>query len=350
MEFRRLGQTDLAVSAIALGTMTWGEQNSEQDAHRQLEYALEQGVNFIDTAELYPVPPRKETYGLTEAYIGSWLKKHGRRDEVIIASKIAGPSRANDAQDYIRGGSRFTPEQIKQACEASLKRLQTDYIDLYQLHWPERTVNSFGQLGLSALDSQDFIATPLQESLFALQELVDEGKVRHVGLSNETPWGVCECLRLADFLDLPRVASIQNPYNLLNRSFEVGLAEIALREECGLLAYSPLAFGVLSGKYRHGQSPDNARLTLFSRFSRYKKPIAFEAVERYAQIAEQAGLSLAQLALAFVNQQPFVSANIIGATTLAQLEENIASIEIKLSEETIEAINAVHAQISNPCP
>lgn len=348
MQYRQLGNSDLNVSLICLGSMTFGEQNSEAEAHQQLDYAVAHGVNFIDTAEMYPVPPNGETYGRTEQYIGSWLAKQ-QRDKLIIASKIAGPSRANDNQNYIRGGSRFTREQIIAACDASLKRLQTDYLDLYQLHWPERQVNFFGQLGLTALDEADDI-TPLQESLEALQTLQQQGKIRHFGLSNETPWGVMECLRLQRELDLPRVQSVQNPYNLLNRSYEVGLSEISLREQVGLLAYSPLAFGLLSGKYRTQPWPENGRLTLFERFKRYTKPKAFEAVERYAEIAEQADISLTALSLAFVNQQPFVASNIIGATNLTQLKQNIESVQVRLSDEVIAQINAVHAEISNPCP
>lgn len=348
MQYRQLGQTDVRVSAICLGTMTWGEQNTESEAHEQLDFALERGVNFIDTAELYPVPPRAQTYGLTEQYIGSWLKARGRRDDVVIASKIAGPTRAGDDQAYMRGGSCFSRAQIIEACEASLKRLNTDYLDLYQLHWPERKVNFFGQLGMDSLAGEaDFHA--FAEVLESLQELVKAGKVRHVGLSNETPWGVMRALHTAEN-GLPRVVSVQNPYNLLNRSYEVGLAEISLREDVGLLAYSPLAFGMLSGKYRSRPWPAAGRITRFPRFARYTKPKAFEAVERYAAIADAAGLSLAQLALAFVNSRAFVCANIIGATDMAQLAENIGSMDVRLSDDTLAAIDAVHTEISNPCP
>lgn len=350
MHYRKLGQTNLQVSAICLGTMTWGEQNSEAEAHAQLNYATRNGVNFIDTAEIYPVPPRAQTYAQTERYIGNWLKQRGRRDDLVIASKIAGPSRGDDNQSYIRGGSRFTREQIHRACDASLERLRSDYIDLYQMHWPERKVNCFGRLGLEDLSGEDEV-TPLEESLAAMQELVKAGKIRYFGLSNETPWGVMECLRLYRMQeDLPRVVSVQNPYNLLNRTYEVGLAEVSLREHVGLLAYSPLAFGVLTGKYRHGAKPENARLTRFSRFQRYTKPEALAAVEEYAAIADQAGISLATLALAFINQRAFVTSNIIGATTREQLEENIASIATTLRPDTLAAINAVHARIGNPCP
>lgn len=349
MQYRKLGQTGIDVSVICLGTMTFGEQNSEAEAHAQLDYALERGVNFIDTAEMYPVPPCRETYTRTEQYLGSWLKRRGKRDDIILASKIAGPSRGDDGQDYIRGGSRFTRAQIHAACDASLARLHTDYLDLYQLHWPERRVNYFGRLGMSALDDPADL-TPLAETVAALDELVQAGKIRAYGLSNETPWGVMAHLRESEHAQRTRAVSIQNPYNLLNRSYEVGLAEISLRENIGLLAYSPLAFGLLSGKYRTKPWQPEWRIARYSRFTRYTKPQGFAAVERYAQIADQAGLSLTQMALAFVNSRPFVTANIIGATTLDQLAENISSIDITLSDDTLAAIDTIHAEISNPCP
>ena len=350
MEHRLLGDTGISVSKICLGSMTWCEQNSEADAHQQLDYAVAHGVNFIDTAEMYPVPPCRETYATTERYIGSWLKQRGKRDDLVLASKIAGPTSANRLESYIRNGNDFSRAQILAACEASLSRLQTDYLDLYQLHWPERQTNFFGRLGVSSL-AEDESFTPFEEIVDAMGELVKQGKIRSYGLSNETPWGTLNYLQLADSqAEKPRVASVQNPYNLLNRSYEVGMSEISLRENIPLLAYSPLAFGVLSGKYRHGAMPAGSRLALFERFQRYTKPKAFEAVERYAAIAEQAGISLATLSLAFVTQQDFVASNIIGATTLEQLRENIASAEVTLSSDIIEAINAVHAEISNPCP
>ena len=349
MQYRKLGETGIDVSVICLGTMTFGEQNSEAEAHAQLDYALAHGVNFIDTAEMYPVPPCRETYTRTEQYLGSWLKRRGKRDDIILASKIAGPSRGDDGQDYIRGGSRFTRAQIHAACDASLARLHTDYLDLYQLHWPERRVNYFGRLGMSALDDPADL-TPLAETVAALDELVQAGKIRAYGLSNETPWGVMAHLRESEHAQRTRAVSIQNPYNLLNRSYEVGLAEISLRENIGLLAYSPLAFGLLSGKYRTKPWQPEWRIARYSRFTRYTKPQGFAAVERYAQIAAQAGLSLTQMALAFVNSRPFVTANIIGATTLDQLAENISSIDINLSDDTLAAIDTIHAEISNPCP
>ena len=350
MDYRKLGRTDLNVSAIALGTMTWGEQNTQTEAFEQIACAKNAGINFIDTAEMYPVPPCRETYATTERYIGTWLKQRGKRDDLVLASKIAGPTSANRLESYIRNGNDFSRAQILAACEASLSRLQTDYLDLYQLHWPERQTNFFGRLGVSSL-AEDESFTPFEEIVDAMGELVKQGKIRAYGLSNETPWGTLNYLQLADSqAEKPRSASVQNPYNLLNRSYEVGMSEISLRENVPLLAYSPLAFGVLSGKYRHGAMPAGSRLALFERFQRYTKPKAFEAVERYAAIAEQAGISLATLSLAFVTQQDFVASNIIGATTLEQLRENIASAEVTLSSDIIEAINAVHAEISNPCP
>ncbi|WP_129141743.1 NADP(H)-dependent aldo-keto reductase [Modicisalibacter coralii] len=343
MQKRPLGNTGINVSRLCLGTMTFGEQNSESDAHRQLDRARDAGIDFIDTAEMYPVPPKAETQGLTEAYIGTWLKARGKRDEVILATKAAGPR-----LEHIRGGPRFTREHLHAAVDTSLERLQTDYIDLYQLHWPDRSTNTFGQLDYAPDPDED--ATPLEETLAALKELVDAGKIRAIGLSNETPWGVMRCLHLAETLGLPRVASVQNPYNLLNRSFEVGLAEIAHRENVGLLAYSPLAFGVLSGKYLDGARPPQGRLTLFERFQRYTSDVAEQATRAYVDIARQHDLDPAQMALAFVNSRPFLTSNIIGATTLDQLESNLASESLTLEPAVLEAIDAVHRRLSNPCP
>lgn len=343
MQTRPLGNTGIQVSRLCLGTMTFGEQNTEAEAHEQLDRAVAFGINFIDTAEMYPVPPRAETQGRTEAYVGSWLKARGSRDDVIIATKAAGPG-----LEHIRGGPHLTRKHLHQAIDASLARLQTDYVDLYQLHWPDRQANFFGQLGYQHDVEED--ATPLEESLSALKELVEAGKVRAIGLSNETPWGVMRALHLADTLGLPRVASVQNPYNLLNRSFEVGLAEIAHRENVGLLAYSPLGFGVLSGKYLDGARPANARLTLFERFQRYTSPRAEEATRAYVQIARDHGLDPAQMALAFVNSRPFLTSNIIGATTLEQLESDLASEALTLEPAVLEAIEAVHQRLPNPCP
>ncbi|HSP57656.1 MAG TPA: NADP(H)-dependent aldo-keto reductase [Halomonas sp.] len=343
MQMRPLGNSGIEVSRLCLGTMTYGEQNSEAQAHEQLDRAVAFGVNFIDTAEMYPVPPKGETQGRTEAYIGSWLTRRGRRDDLIIATKAAGPGPV-----HIRGGPRLTREHLHQAIDASLARLQTDYVDLYQLHWPDRRTNFFGKLGYVHDDQED--ATALEETLSALKELVDAGKVRAIGLSNDTPWGVMRALHLADTLGLPRVASVQNPYNLLNRTFEVGLAEIAHRENVGLLAYSPLAFGMLSGKYLDGVRPAGARLTLFERFQRYTNPLAEEATRDYVTIAREHGLDPAQMALAYVNSRSFLTSNIIGATTMEQLESNLASESLTLDQPVLEAIEAVHQRIPNAAP
>ena len=343
MQTRPLGDTGIEVSRLCLGTMTFGEQNSEAEAHEQLDRAVAFGINFIDTAEMYPVPPKADTQGRTEAFVGSWLKRRSTRDDVIIATKAAGPG-----LEHIRGGPRLTREHLHQAIDESLARLQTDYVDLYQLHWPERKTNFFGRLGYEHDAQED--ATPLEETLAALKELVDAGKTRAIGLSNDTPWGVMRALHLADTFGLPRVASIQNPYSLLNRTFEVGLAEVAHRERVGLLAYSPLAFGMLSGKYLNGARPAGARLTRFERFQRYSNPLAEEATSAYVQIARDHGLVPARMALAYVNSRPFLTSNIIGATTKEQLESNLASESLRLDAEVLEAIEAVHRRIPNPAP
>jgi len=346
MDYNRLGRTDLKISRLCLGTMTWGEQNTEAEAHAQLDTALDAGINFIDTAEMYPVPPRAETYSLTETYIGNWLKQRGQRDRVILATKVM--SRSDDL-NYVRGGNnRLNREHIEAAITASLDRLQTDYVDLYQLHWPDRHSNYFGRLGYRH-DDQDK-PVPIKDTLRVLADLVAAGKIRTIGLSNETPWGVMEFLRLAEQYQLPRVVSIQNPYSLLNRSFEVGLAEIAHREEVGLLAYSPLGFGTLSGKYLNGQQPKDARLTLFERFSRYNNEQAQQATQAYVELARDHDLDPAQMALAYVNSRPFLSSNIIGATSLSQLHSNIASIDIKLDDDVIAGIEAIHRRTPNPSP
>ena len=345
MEYRKLGLTDLNVSALCLGTMTWGEQNSESEGHAQIERAKASGINFIDTAEMYPVPPRTETYSKTEQIIGSYFKQRGDRADWILASKIAGPG---NGISHIRDGQLiFHRQHIVAALDASLKRLQTDWIDLYQLHWPERPTNFFGQLDYK---HQDVEFTPLEETLEVLDEQVKAGKIRHIGLSNETPWGTMKFLQLAESRGWPRAVSIQNPYNLLNRSFEVGLAEVAIREQCGLLAYSPLAFGMLSGKYEGGARPAGARISLFSRFARYTNPQAEAACSRYVALAREHGLDPAQMALAFVTAQPFVTSNIIGATSLEQLDSNLASAELKLSEEVLAGIEAIHKGQPNPAP
>jgi aryl-alcohol dehydrogenase-like predicted oxidoreductase len=349
MHYRPLGRTGLQVSVIALGTMTWGEQNTEQEAHEQLDVALASGINLIDTAEMYPVPPKPETQGRTEQYIGTWLKRTGRRHDIVLATKATGPSRQAARPGHIRSGRLLhTRENLLEAVDLSLQRLQTDHIDLYQLHWPDRSTNMFGQLGYQ--HAADEATTPIEETLEALQALVQSGKVRHVAISNETPWGMSRFIHLAEFKGLPRVASIQNPYSLLNRSFEIGLSEIAIRETVGLLAYSPLAFGVLSGKYLAGQRPAGARLSLFERFARYSNDNAEKAAYEYVSLFRRHGIDPAQGALAFVNQQAFVTANIIGATTLDQLRSNIASIDVTLPQEVMEGIEAIHRRYPNPAP
>jgi aryl-alcohol dehydrogenase-like predicted oxidoreductase len=348
MHYRPLGRTDLKVSALCLGTMTFGEQNSAADAADQLDRAVAAGINFIDTAEMYPVPPRPETMGRTEDYIGRWLAARGGRDQLVIATKVAGPGAALGLSHVRGGNNRLDRANIEQALDGSLRRLGTDYVDLYQLHWPDRDTNFFGKLGYEHPAADDSV--PLLETLQVLGRLVQAGKVRHVGLSNETPWGTMRCLELAERHGLPRMASIQNPYNLLNRTFEIGLAEIALREQCGLLAYSPMAFGALSGKYLDGRQPADGRLTLFPRFSRYSNEQAVAATAEYVAVARKHGLEPAEMALAFVTGRPFVTSNIIGATTMAQLEQNLGSLEVALSADVIADIEAVHARQPNPSP
>ena len=346
IEKRPLGKTGIDVTSICLGTMTWGEQNTEAEAHEQLSYACdERGINFIDTAELYPVPPKADTQGRTEQYIGTWLNQRGHRDDLVIATKACGPG---EWVNYFRGGPRHTKAHLDAAIDASLARLQTDYVDLYQLHWPDRPTNFFGQLGYTHVDGAD--ETPIDEILTALEGLVVSGKIRAIGLSNETPWGVMAFLEIARREGLSVVASIQNPYSLLNRTFEIGLSEIAHRESVGLLPYSPLAFGVLSGKYLGGKRPDGARLTLFDRFSRYSNPEATRATEEYAALASEHALSLTEMALAFVTSRPFVTSNIIGATTIAQLKENIDTHDLTLSDAVLDGIEAIHTSQPNPSP
>lgn len=346
MEYRKLAQTDIEVSLLCLGTMTWGEQNTEAEAHQQLDYAVNAGINFIDTAELYPVAPRAETQGSTETYIGSWLKRRTDRDQLIIASKVCAVS---DWCPYLRNGTaRLDKKNIEMALNDSLKRLQTDYIDLYQTHWPERNTNYFGALDYQHVPEKN--AVPIEETLGVLGDLVKQGKIKHIGISNETPWGLAEHLRLAEKSNLPRIVSIQNPYNLLNRSFEIGLSEFSHREHVGLLAYSPLAFGALSGKYLNDARPEGARLTLFERFSRYTNKNGIASTEAYVKLAKKYALDPAQMALAFVNKQPFLTSNIIGATNMTQLESNIASLELTLPEELLNEIGLIHEQHPNPCP
>lgn len=349
MQFKPLADTGILLPEICLGTMTFGEQNTQEEAFKQLDYALDQGLYFWDTAEMYPVPPKPETQGATERIIGNWIASRGGRDKLFLASKIAGPSQGGS---HIRDGqTRFGADEISAAIDQSLSRLQTDYIDLYQLHWPQRPTNFFGKLGYgNAEAAEDRAVTDLEETLTALQYEIKNGRIRYIGLSNETPWGTMKFLHLAEKLGLSKFVSVQNPYNLLNRTYEIGMSEIAKYEGVGLLAYSPLAFGYLTGKFRNGARPADARVTLFSRFSRYSNPESEWAVEQYAQLAEQHGLTLTQLALAFIKQQFFVTSTIIGATNLDQLKENIQAFEVNLSEEVLKGIEAIHRQQPNPAP
>ena len=332
------------VSKICLGTMTWGQQNTEAEAHEQISYALDRGINMLDAAEMYPVPPRAETQGRTEEYIGTWFKKTGLRDKYILATKAAGP---NPEFHYLRGGPRFTRAQLMEAVDGSLRRLQTDCIDLYQLHWPDRYTNFFGQRGYFHREQPE---TPIDETLRALQELVAAGKIKTIGLSNETPWGTMKFLELADRESLPRVESIQNPYGLLNRTYEIAMAEVSHREDVGLLAYSPLGMGLLTGKYRHGAKPEGSRMAVFERFTRYDGAETLEATEQYLQLADEHGLNPTHMALAFVNTRPFVLSNIIGATTMEQLKMNIDSLDVTLSKDVLKGIEAIQQRLPNPAP
>ena len=342
MKYKKLSNTDLEVSLLCLGTMTYGEQNSEKEAHEQLDYSIAHGINFIDTAEMYAIPPKEETQGKTEEIIGTWLSKRKDRDKIVLATKVAGPG-----MEYLRGGSRLSRKHIMQAADDSLKRLQTDYIDLYQVHWPERKSNFFGRLGY---EYSDEMGVSIEETLEAMSDLVKSGKVKYIGISNETPWGTNMYLQLAKDSGYEKIISIQNPYSLLNRIYEVGLAEISQHEGVGLLAYSPLGFGQLTGKYIN-KTDENTRLGLYGDwFTRYSNQNCLDAVREYSQIADKHNISLTHLALAFVNTQPFVTSNIIGATTMDQLKENIESIKIDLSEEILEEVNEVHSNQPNPAP
>lgn len=344
MHFNTLGNTSIKVSSLCLGTMTFGGQNSQIKAFEQLDYAIEQGINFIDTAEMYAVPTSPKTFGNTERIIGNWLEQKKNRQDLILATKVTGPSRIK----HIRHGkAKFDKSNINQAIEGSLKRLKTDYIDLYQLHWPDRNTNFFGSLSYQHDDNES--ATPIEETLYALAELVKAGKIRAIGISNETAWGAMTFLHIAEQFNLPRIVSIQNPYNLLNRSFELALAEISHREKVSLLAYSPLAFGVLTGKYIDNQ-PDNARCTLFKEYQRYFTKSSLQATQKYTALAKQHDLSPAQMALAFVNQQSFLTSTIIGATNLIQLSENIQSNTLLLNQELLNEIEKIHAQHTYPAP
>lgn len=345
MKYTTLPGTDIKISTICLGTMTFGEQNTEAEAHAQLDFALEKGVNFMDTAEMYPVAARQETSGRTERYIGNWLHKTGNRDKVILATKIAGPNRG---MEYLRDDLRFTDKTIREAVEKSLRQLQTDYIDLYQLHWPERKSNMFGQRGFTIQD--DAWEDNFKSVLETFSDLIKEGKIRHIGVSNETPWGVMRFLEESKKHNLPRIATIQNPYSLLNRTFEVGLSETCYRERVGLLAYSPLGFGTLTGKFLTGEALPNARINLFPRFSRYSGEQSQKAVKLYQEVAASFGLTLTEMALAFVQHQAFVTATIIGATNLEQLEENIKTHTVVLTDDMIREINRIQEHIPNPAP
>lgn len=349
MRHKPLARTGIQLPEICLGTMTFGEQNTQAEAFEQLGYALDQGLYFWDTAEMYPVPPKPETQGATEQIIGNWIAQNGGRDQLFLASKIAGPSQGGS---HIRDGkTRFVASDITSALDQSLQRLQTDYIDLYQLHWPQRPSNFFGQLGYGNAHAQSpDLVTPLEETLSALNDEIRKGRIRHIGLSNETPWDTMKFLQLAEKMGLEKFVSVQNPYNLLNRTYEMGMSEIAHYEGIGLLAYSPLAFGYLTGKFRHGARPAHARVTRFSRFSRYTNPQSEWATEQYALLAEKHGLTLTQLALAFIKQQFFVTSTIIGATNLEQLKENIHAFAIDLTPELLQEIEHIHQRQPNPAP
>ncbi|QLE84323.1 NADP(H)-dependent aldo-keto reductase [Shewanella sp. Scap07] len=346
MEYTRIPHSSLNVSKICLGTMTWGAQNTQAEAFKQLDHAIGAGINFIDTAEMYPVPPDAETQGETERILGEYIKARGHTDDLIIASKVAAPGVKGD---YIRPNMALDWRNIHQAVDDSLSRLQLDTIDLYQVHWPDRHTNFFGNLNYQ--HDETAAQTPIIETLEALADLVSQGKIRYIGVSNETPWGLMKYLQLAEKHGLPRVVSVQNPYNLLNRSFEVGMAEIAHREEVPLLAYSPLAFGALSGKYLDNQWPEGARLTLYKRFARYTgSAMAIEATRAYVELAREFQLNPAQMALAFVNQRSFVASNIIGATSVAQLSDNIASLQVSLSDELMQRLEELGQLYRMPCP
>ncbi|MBT6325468.1 MAG: aldo/keto reductase [Bdellovibrionales bacterium] len=346
MEYKQIYGIKKRVSAICLGTMTFGEQNSIKESHEIMDYAYSQGVNFFDTAEMYPIPPSGQTYNQTESIIGKWNKIKTNRDKIIIASKVIGPSRE---MSYIRDGDhKLNKKNMTQALNGSLKRLNTDYIDLYQIHWPERTTNFFGRLGFEK--NEDIEINSIAETLEVLHSFIQEGKIKAIGISNETPWGLMQYLKWSDKLNLTKISTIQNPYNLLNRTFEVGLSEMSMRENVGLLAYSPLGFGTLSGKYIENKSSPSSRLNKWPSYLRYSSPQSIKAIEKYLEISKRFNISLTQLALSFVNNRDFISSTIIGATNLKQLEENIESINLALPDEIIFEINKIHKEISNPAP
>tara|TARA_B100000945_G_scaffold273721_1_gene236753 strand:+ start:198 stop:1238 length:1041 start_codon:yes stop_codon:yes gene_type:complete len=346
MKYKTLGNTDLKVSLICLGTMTWGEQNTQEEGFEQMDYAIEKEINFFDTAELYAIPPKEKTYGKTEEIIGNWFQKRKNRKKIILASKIAGPGLS-----WIRGGgSQYSEKSIGSALNDSLKRLKTDYIDLYQLHWPERNTNYFGDLDYEHKENERSWNS-FESILKVLKKFIEQGKIRYIGLSNETPWGFSKFLQIAKEQKLPKIVSVQNPYNLINRTYEIGMSEISMREGAGLLAYSPLGVGYLTGKYRNNKKPKNSRLDLFyENYPRYHNQRTYNAVDKYFKIAQKHKISLAQLSLAFVNSRDFVTSNIIGATKMEQLKENIDSINVSLDQKIIDEINLVHENIPNPAP
>ena len=345
MKFKKLGNTNIDVSLMCLGTMTWGTQNSEKDAFEQMDYSLEQGVNFFDTAEIYSVPPTADTYGKTEEMIGNWFEKRKNRKKIILASKVAGPR-----CDWIRGGkNNYNEKNIGEAIDGSLRRLKTDYIDLYQLHWPERSTNCFGVKEFN-VDEEEKEWNNFESILQVLEKYIKNGKIRYIGMSNETPYGLSKYLELSKSKNLPRMMSVQNPYSLVNRTYEIGMSEISIRDKCGLLVYYPLAAGALSGKYRNGQMPKNSRQALFKGWERMINPLAMKAYDEYYKLAKEYNITMVQLAQAFVNSRPFVTSNIIGATTMEQLKENIKSVNIELTNEILDKINLIHKNNPNPAP
>ena len=345
MKFRKLGTTDIDVSLICLGTMTWGTQNTEKDAFEQMDYAVSQGINFFDTAEIYSVPPTSDSYGKTEEMIGNWFEKRKNRDKIILASKVAGPG-----CDWIRGGgNNFDERKIGEAIDGSLKRLKTDYIDLYQLHWPERSTNFFGRRDY-LFNNKEGNWNSFESILDALKKFIKSGKIRYIGMSNETPYGLSRYLEISKNKGAPRMMSVQNPYNLVNRTYEIGMSEISIREKCGLLVYYPLAAGGLSGKYRNGKMPKDSRMALFKGWERHLNPLAMEAYDKYYKLAKDFNLTMVQLAQSFVNSRPFVTSNIIGATTMDQLKENVESINIEFTDEMMDRVNEIHNNNPNPSP
>ena len=345
MKFKKLGNTDLDVSLICLGTMTWGTQNTEKDAFEQMDYSVSQGVNFFDTAEIYSVPPTSDSYGKTEVMIGNWFEKRRNRDKIILASKVAGPG-----CDWIRGGgNNFDEKKIGEAIDGSLKRLKTDYIDLYQLHWPERSTNFFGRRDYS-YNNKEGEWNSFENILDALGKYIKSGKIRYIGMSNETPYGLSRYLEISKNKGAPRMMSVQNPYSLVNRTYEIGMSEISIRQKCGLLVYYPLAAGALSGKYRNGEMPKNSRMALFKGWERHLNPLAMRAYDEYYKLAKDFNLTMVQLAQSFVNSRPFVTSNIIGATTMEQLKENIDSVNIDFTDEMMERVDKIHNENPNPSP